>query len=205
MKNPGFIDGVLIEGTDYSGKTTLCHNLAEALAEVNYSCQYGKDYITPTKLSKGIVKLGEKLPFGPEQDLAFTLATLAEICQEDCEKGTFYIQDRHWLSILAHNEFFYPGQNQVVNRMLREVHRPFRKNIYLTFDLDTKIKRFQDEPPTSSFDKYLAANPEVHEHYDQFWKGLIPEDENWLVIDTSQNNIKETTQRALEFILNENQ
>lgn len=194
------INGTLVEGVDWSGKTTLIDKLYGDLNKLNTRVKKNKYYLTDNKITNYLVNQGDSLDVGEEQDVLFTLATLFDI-QSFEQENTYILQDRHWLSIHAHNKFFYPNSYIAKADMLKHNHLEFKYNIYLTSDLEEKVKRIQNQPPESGFDKYLAENPHIHQSYDKFWINEIPSNENWLIIDTTDKSKEQVEEESLRFIL----
>lgn len=178
------IGGVLIEGVDYAGKTTLARNLVEACSDRGLLVRYAKEFLATGPRLHATLKAIATRNFGYEQDLILADATITDIRSYRSEHG-LVIQDRHWFSVFGHLKFFYPSSTASQCATLLREHRTFAHNVYLTSTIEAKRARFTVCPPRSQLDAMLAANPDLHQRYDDYLKELLPTDEPWTVIDTS--------------------
>ncbi|MEM4254623.1 MAG: hypothetical protein QXR48_04555 [Candidatus Woesearchaeota archaeon] len=184
------IEGILIEGVDYAGKTAVTKCLTEMLITCyGKNAMYKKDYLTENHLVKYLASMAQTMKVGESQNLPLVFAKLVDIYVYTPKKGDFIVQDRHWFSTECRINFFYPKSTLAKLLLLYRFHIPFAYNIYLTSSITTKEKRVMRSPPKSSIDKYLAKNPDVHQKYDDFCKHLIPQNENWHVIITDNQSI----------------
>lgn len=196
------VNGILIEGTDYSGKTRLAKNLTNIMQKQGRDAKYRKEYFSAN--DDEVVRLvnkGLNIGIGEKQDYYFTVATLIDRNNYNPNTSEITIMDRNWLSMVSHYKFFYPNSDYIETALaLEKLHFPFKQGLYLTFDEEEKRKRFCQKYPESKFDLFLMKNPHIHSQYDDFFRGLIPDNENWRVIDTSKKTQKETLEEALEII-----
>jgi hypothetical protein len=104
---------------------------------------------------------------------------------------TMLIQDRHWLSQLGRNRFFHPDRELIPDGLRERRHIPFERNVLLTSSLDAKQERARERTAKSPRDRYLVEHPDAHQHYEEFLRELLPDDEDWLVLDTTGQCVDE--------------
>jgi hypothetical protein len=194
---PDAIDGVLIEGVDYVGKTTVCGHLAR-LAGAARPVSVGRCYLHRTPL----IEFLERAAAGSDdmivRDHYYTAALVSDIATAR-PPGEYRVQDRHWLTQLGRNTFFHTGPDIVAPGYFLDAHRPFARNVLLTSSVAAKVERAAQRPPKSPRDGYLRAHPEVHQEYETFLRTLLPPAEDWLVLDTTGLPADEVARRVLDY------
>ncbi|MDD4352895.1 MAG: hypothetical protein PHN56_00405 [Candidatus Nanoarchaeia archaeon] len=196
------IEGCLLEGVDYAGKTSIAKKLIEKLKKENVRVKYNKDYISDNYFSKKLISKGDKL-IAPDisQDLFYIITKIIDINNYKINKKEFIIQDRYLLSTLNHFSFFYLNKNRDIFKIYdKGIH--FKKNIYLTSTLSTKIERFKKNKPTDSFDIYLSNNLDMFQEYDNFCLSNVPKSEDWKIIQTDNLSIESLVNIIIHFIKN---
>jgi hypothetical protein len=191
------IDGVLIEGVDYVGKTTVCGHLAR-LAGVARPVSVGRCYLHRTPLIEFLERAAADSDDMIVRDHYYTAALVSDIAMPR-RLDDYRVQDRHWLTQLGRNTFFHSGPDVVPPSYFLEAHRPFARNVLLTSSAAAKADRAAQRPPKSPRDGYLRAHPQVHQEYETFLRTLLPPTEDWLELDTTGLPADEVARRVLDY------
>ncbi|HEY3821975.1 MAG TPA: hypothetical protein VGL81_32635 [Polyangiaceae bacterium] len=195
------IRGLLIEGTDYAGKTTVCSLVAAALQARGVATHVGHCYVHDATILDHFLAEAKKSTDLLQIDWYYTANILLDLgeCRRRLPEA-FVVQDRHWLSQVGRNEFFHASEPRLPTRTIWDLHLPFEHNFYLASDLVTKRARSALRPAKSVRDRYLRENPERHQQYDEFLRHLLPEAESWTVIDTSPLTPAEVASRIVDHV-----
>ena len=195
------INGCLLEGIDYAGKTSVARELIKQLKKEGIRCKYNKDYlIRETPAAKKFITCGDNVP-PPNilQDLYYLITKMIESICYKAEKNIFVIQDRYLFSTLNHCSFFYLDKNRDLLKLYNEgLH--FKKNVYLTSSITTKMDRFIKNPPTNSFDKFLYNHKKICQAYDDFCLKNVPVTKDWIIINTDNLSIRQIRNKVLRFV-----
>lgn len=197
------INGVLIEGVDYAGKTSIADNLASALKARGTPVIQNQCYLKRGELIHFLEARAKELNTPLERDWYYTTALLVDLYlyeESNHDPDVFIVQDRHWLTTLGRNAFFNKDIDFMRAGLLEQRHPKFRFNVYVRSTMEAKIRRCQNRPPKSPRDRYLAENPEIHQQYDDFLQELLPKDEEWLILDTSDVSLEEATSAVLSYL-----
>jgi len=201
------IHGVLVEGVDYIGKSSVCDHLAEVLGARDVRVRLNRCYLERNEVIRELERTAKTLDDAAARDLYYTAAISVDLLvaqetwSQDGPDAPWLVQDRHWLTQVGRNRFFaYEHDGGVPIEPLAAVHIPFSHNVLLQSDSASKQARAGTRPPKSPRDRELRANPDRHQEYDRFLTTLVPEDENWLVLDTTGLTMHETAERILEFV-----
>jgi thymidylate kinase len=193
------IRGVLFEGVDFVGKTSVATRLAFLLAERGTHATLGKCYLKRSPIIEFLEEKAQGTESMVERDWYYSSAILADLAS--CTPpDTFVVQDRHWLTQIGRNLFFHAETEMIPPGLLEEKHIPFQFNILLTSSLEAKMERSQGRPAKSPRDRILAANPTLHQDYEKFLVNLLPKNESWWVLDTTDLDIEQVAQAALKHI-----
>jgi thymidylate kinase len=197
------IDGILIEGSEQSGKTTVCHLVASALAEHGIATHVGHGYIHANRLLDRFLTASRKASDLLELDWYYSANILLDLtlCRRALPRE-FVVQDRHWYSQVARNEFFH-GSAPLPTELIEAQHIPFTYNVFLKSNLVTKLARARARRSTSMRDAYLRKRPVLHQSYDEYLERRLPRDERWQVIDTSALSPDEVAARIVAPVLRE--
>jgi len=197
------INGVLIEGVDYAGKTSIADNLASALRAGGVPVLQNQCYLKRGELIHFLEARAKERNTPLERDWYYTTALLVDLYlheESNHDPNVFIVQDRHWLTTVGRNTFFNRDIEFMRSGLLEQNHPKFRFNVYVRSSMESKIRRCQNRPPKSPRDRYLAENPEIHQQYDDFLLNLLPKDEDWLILDTSEISIEEATTAVLNHL-----
>lgn len=191
------IKGVLIEGTDFSGKSTTARIVAESLADAALR----RCFVTEHPLVMFIDREARRYDDIETRDKFYTAALLMDLgLMETHLPSNFIVQDRHWFSQVGRNLFFHRDNPTLPVDEIVERHIPFRFNFYLTSDLSSKRNRASRRSSNSPRDSFLAANPKAHQQFDEFHLRLFPASENWQVLDNSNMSPEETARVIISSI-----
>jgi thymidylate kinase len=196
------INGLLIEGTDYIGKSSIVRFVMDTLVRRGIQSCHQHCYLCRHPLIDFLESQAKRIDTVIGRDWYYTCAMLLDLFLYQPQES-FVVQERHWLSQVGRNEFFHPGVEFTTSDVLRECHIPFRFQIYLMSDIESKKQRAQSRPPTSPRDRLLAANPTLHQEYDEYVLGILPQHEQWTVIDTSRLNVQEVAKSITDIIVPE--
>lgn len=193
------VPGILIEGSDYAGKSTVARLLAEQLQEGGAVFETGKCYLTRNPV---VAFLDDEARRHDDLLVRDKYYSAAIMCDLEAAKmfppKCFRIQERHWLSQLGRNLFFHPDIPLIPDGYLEQRHLTFTIQILLYSDVASKNRRVGSRPPASPRDRLLLGDPALHQAYDDFIKSLLPPTEEWLILDISDASPKEVTVRILQ-------
>jgi thymidylate kinase len=194
---PSEINGVLIEGTDFSGKTTIARIVNGYLTgSVLRRC-----FLTEHPLVMFIDREARRYDDLETRDKFYTSALLMDlILLPDHRPEAFVVQDRHWLSQVGRNLFFHRYKTDFPVDEIVANHIPFRYNFYLSSDMASRQYRASCRKPNSPRDSLLAANPDIHQRFDEFHLSLLPQQESWHVLDNSSLSAEQTAREIISTI-----
>jgi hypothetical protein len=190
------IDGVLIEGVDYIGKTSVARRVTQLLGESRGVAELGRCYVGQSGLVTFLEAEAARFDDMLTRDRYYSAALVVDLATLT-PPSTFRIQDRHWLTQVGRNAFFHRGVDIVPVGCFEQTHIPFVHNVLLTSSAPAKADRAAQRAPKSPRDRYLKANPDVHQAYEDFLLTLLPPEENWLVLDTTGKSIDEVAWQVL--------
>ncbi|HSE18454.1 MAG TPA: hypothetical protein VLB46_15480 [Pyrinomonadaceae bacterium] len=193
------VNGVLIEGVDFVGKTSVASRLVEIMQSDGDVVRTGKCYLRQSALIDYLQDCARLYRTMIDRDMLYTAALLADLATYTPDP-MFVVQDRHWLTQVGRNRFFHSNRELVPNGTIERLRVPFQYNVFLKCDLKTKLVRGGSRLPNSPRDEYLAAHPTAHQDYEALNLSLIPESESWLIIDTSALTIDEVALQIHEYI-----
>ena len=213
------IDGLLIEGLDYSGKTTIAKLVKNKLEERNYNVKTGHGQLAGSDLSRFLAfeaydtlpaEIPTKFPDANFMEKYIKLKLSGLVVDkmlgnqklEDYKKqGVFLIQDRYLLTLQCTKRFFTPNLDMPELKMIEEAYIPFKYNIYLTCSSSTRKKRVAargKEP--DRLEKYLIVHFNELYKYDELCQSMVKEKPGWYVIDTSNTKPEEVANQILDLI-----
>lgn len=190
------INGLLIEGGGYTGKTTVCQLLTERLKKQNI--EYNHLILGNSSLEKSILKQASRSSNVFESAQLYAASFILDLVNFEATEDIFYLQDRSWLSILSMNQLFL--QDPELFAYIHENRFAFRWNVLLTVDPEIKKERFLQREKRSIFNQYSQDHPEIQTEINQFILEQIPSDEEWLIIDTSYLSPNEIVEKIMDFV-----
>jgi thymidylate kinase len=194
------VNGVLIEGVDFVGKTSAVSRLVEIMQSEGRVVQPGKCYLRRSPVIDYLEDCAKSYRTMIDRDMLYTAALLADLATYE-PSPTFIVQDRHWLTQIGRNQYFHPNRELVSNGTIERLRIPFKHNVFLKCDMKTKLERCRSREPNSPRDEYLAANPSAHQEFEALNISLIPaETESWVILDTSDLTIDEVASKIYEYV-----
>jgi thymidylate kinase len=193
------IDGLLIEGTDYAGKTAVCQEVHRRLSQAGVPSRQGHCYVHDLPLLDHFLAKAKQTEDLLQIDWYYSANILVDLglCQRQLPED-FLVQDRHWLSQVGRNRFFHPHASELPSALIDSLHLPFTHSVYLTSSIQTKRERAKLRPPKSPRDALLRKDARLHQAYDEYLISILPKQENWRIIDTSALSVDEVAARILK-------
>jgi thymidylate kinase len=189
------LPGILIEGTDFVGKTTLANSLVSRLKQRGVVAEHRKCFLNKS----AIVAFLSDFIDGHTLEERDWLLTAAYLLDDACPEQLtgFAIQERNWFSQIVRNEFFHGAKFQESTAKIEERHFQFDVQIYLSSNIDAKKRRAAARAPKGPRDQLLAADPALHQRFDDYSLSRLPKNEPWMIIDTSDISPDELCARVL--------
>jgi thymidylate kinase len=193
------IDGVLIEGLNYTGKTTLARAIEQELQARGASVRYGKSYLCDEPIVQDLQKLAfdgliaEDATGFPDPRLlksfnAFRSALIMADSQFSSARRWpgLRVQDRQWFSQLCNNEFFTPGEGFLSAEWIRQNAPRFTVQLYLTCSPQVRLERVKKRPEREphAFNTYLRANVNSFPVFDEASLEILKRCGGFEVVDT---------------------
>jgi thymidylate kinase len=193
------IDGVLLEGLNYSGKTTVARAVEQELKAREAQVRYGRCYLCDEPIVEALQKLSfnglvaEDANGFPDPRLmkpfnAFRSAQIIADSQFASERRWpgLLVQDRQWYSQLCNNEFFTPGESFLSAEWIEHSAPRFTVQLYLTCSPQVRLERVKKRPEREShaFNTYLRANVESFPSFDEACLELVDRYGGFEVINT---------------------
>lgn len=195
------IPGLLIEGVDYSGKTAVAAALAEMMQARGHAVFRRACFMHEHPIIDGLLALAKASDRMDERDVCYTASILLDLTLPPLPAPPGYLlQERHTLSQIGRNTFFYDDDARWQVATLRDLNRRFSCQVYLTSNLAAKQARTRTRPPKSPRDALLANDAQLHQRYDDYMRTILPAGENWLVVDTSEIGIAQVARRILDHL-----
>jgi thymidylate kinase len=198
-ENRRTIRGLLIEGVDFIGKTTVAEKVVAMLNSAGEDATMRKCYASGSPVVRFLDEEAARHEAMLERDLYYSAAIVLDITLLRPPEE-FLVQDRHWLSQIGRNRFFHHGRDLLPDGLLEGLHIPFEFNVLLTSTLEAKVQRSAGRPSKSPRDRYLRENPAAHQEYETFLRRLLPRDERWLILDTTDQSADEVAHSILRFL-----
>lgn len=183
IKNNTIVPGILIEGDDYTGKTTISKEIVRILSKKKLELSYGHYYLSDSSIIKTLNNQARNCKSDIEKNNLRIAAALIDLHTFYIKKGTFYVQDRNWISI--NKKYNLEGKNKLLLK-----HHVFSTNIYLKASLETQKKRYIEvHGKNKYFISLLKENSKNNI--------LLPVEENWHVLKTDFKSIEELIDKIL--------
>lgn len=186
---PGpLIDGLLVEGLNYSGKTTLARAVERELGARGARVRSGHCYLFDEPIVAALQKLSfngivaENANGFPDPRLLkpFNALRSAQIIADsqfarDRQWPGLLVQDRQWFSQLCNNEFFTPGEGFLSAEWIERNAPRFTVQLYLTCSPQVRLERVGKRPAVEShaLNTYLRANVESFPRFEETCLELV--------------------------------
>lgn len=191
------LNGILIEGIDFSGKSSVCKLLGEKLTKAGIATETNYCYLSTHPLVSFILKKAIESTDIEEESNYHACATILDRVLFRPKPGTFYIQDRNWYTQACWLKFF--AKNYAPENYLFNTHQKFKWNVFLTISYDTLKGRYEQRLKKSSLNKLLFENQDTFIKYTDLCLSHFPDDEKWIVINTDYLSVEQVTEKILNF------
>jgi len=181
------IPGILIEGDDYTGKTTVAKEIVRRLSEKKQKVSYGHYYLSDNPIIKFLSKKAKASKNCAEKNKLRVAAALIDLFAFRVRKNTFYVQDRNWISI--NKKYNLKRKNKLLLN-----HYTFSINIYLQASLEIQKKRYIELHGQDNVSKLSNFKENLHH------QTVLPPGENWYVLQTDCKSIEEITDEIYRLI-----
>lgn len=193
------IRGVLIEGVNAVGKSTVSQKLKEILTKNGIKLELNHIFFSRNPLVKFTWNKSQETENTPEEPYYFGIGTVLDLNLFFPKSDLFYIQDRNWLSLECWIKFFHPDKQFGPENFLLKNHHRLQWNVFLTASYETVMARnLQRDKKSSHADSILESEDKFIE-YTNFCISKIPANENWIVIDTDDTTPDEVVEQILQF------
>ncbi|MDJ1158078.1 hypothetical protein QNA08_07500 [Chelatococcus sp. SYSU_G07232] len=184
------VPGIAIEGVDYIGKTTVAEAILRRLTVPPGAptVVYRKCYMSAAPLVRFLDERARLSDDLETRDWYYTAALMIDLQTLAPVPGAIHLQERHWLTQLGRNAFFHGGKEIYPSERILAARTVFDLGVMLTSDLATKQERARGRLPGSPRDSLLASDPRLHQAYEDFVVGLVPRNEPWIVVDTTNRS-----------------
>lgn len=201
MPSTETIAGLLIEGVDYSGKTSVATALAGFLRDRGVLTRGLACFVNAHPIIDRLLAIARESDRLEERDACYTASLLLDLTLPVLPASRSYlIQERHALTQIARNRFFYEDHDRWQIEEIERLRPRFSCQVYLWSDLAAKRVRTRSRPPKSPRDAMLAADRDRHQRYDDYMRSHLPADEQWLVVDTSPLTVANVAQRIVQHL-----
>ncbi len=179
---PKLIPGLLIEGTDFIGKTTLVERILQQ--HNHHSLQHRKCFLSASPVVRELSSWVDEVDL-ERRDYLLTASYFLDSLEE-FDQQRLALQERYWLSQYTRNMFFHREKLGVLSKRILEHHHDFHAKVYLYSNITAKKERSSGRTPKGARDKLLASDPLLHQDFDDFSLEVIKHDKSWHIIDTSE-------------------
>lgn len=216
------VPGVMIEGYNYSGKSTLAKVVAEDLRVRGLTVReshgtFTHESIVDNLFRQALVDFADisheearARPF-PDPGLfrQFDALKAAQLMIDTefarggslVDPGTVYVQDRYWLSQYAGNFVLSPGEEFLTDRWMRQRAPRFTVQIYLTCTDETRQKRCDARGAAAErhvLNSYLRHHLDGVIEMDRVAVDLVQDDPEWTVLYSDDLGPQELADQVVE-------
>ncbi|MEY9878243.1 cytidylate kinase [Streptacidiphilus sp. MAP12-33] len=199
------VPGVVIEGLEYSGKTTLARHLARALADRGLAarpshavlCQGVPLLAAMMTTALAVFDDGPGPAPTPRAWRTFNTVRSAQLltdahlyaAQDDARLlRPLVVQDRYWLTQRSFNDLFTPRSGLLDDAWVSASAPAFTTQVYLTCRTATRARRAarrdSGAPPKHGLNLFLRQSPDTVAALDALTLDRVGADPAWLVLDT---------------------
>lgn len=196
IKEP--LHGILVEGIDCSGKSTVCKLLEEKFRKRGLEPKLNHCYLSDNYLIRFLLKKSIEFEGTEDEAIYHACATILDQFLFKIKPEAFYIQDRNWLSQACWLKFFCPEQSYAPKNYIFNNHQKFKWNVYLTVSHEIFKERYKLRSNNSKLDRLLFENQEIFIKYNDFFLTQFPADEGWVVINTDFLSPDQVADQILE-------
>ncbi|MGW1728823.1 hypothetical protein ACWCQK_38910 [Streptomyces sp. NPDC002306] len=209
------VPGVLIEGHEYSGKSTLARHVTHALRRRGASVRAGHATLTPDPLVRLLLDdalavfataphHGFRHPptwrrFNSRRSAQLVLDTDL-FHRQPPDPRTLLVQDRYWLAQHAFNTYFTPGQDYLSQAWTASRAATFTVQVYLTCDAATRRRRAaarDGDGAKHPLGAFLRRHLDDVAALETFTTALVKDRPDWLVLHSDRFSPQEMTDAVL--------
>lgn len=185
---------IVVEGIDFSGKTTVCRKMADTLRPLGFKVYYSQ--VKKTSTGRVVNKIGKR-NFVPTlmKDLLFLGSYLlgAQQSKKKINKGYFVIQDRYYPSLMTYYQVLGPLRNKTrvsILPLIRKMNNFFPEPdliLYVQSPFEDRVERFKRINKKGINDSLLYSKEEeaLSLNYEKELRRNLKNFKNVLIIDNS--------------------
>ena len=193
------LNGILIEGMDYSGKSTVCDLIGETLKDRGFIVEKNHLYLSDNFIVKFLFNKAILTERSEDYHLLYAAGCLLDQFLFREKIGVFYIQDRNWLTHESWASIEFSKSSEVPADYFLKNHRSFKWNVLLTISYEELRERFLQREKKSYLNERIFEDKEFFLNYHEYLISRIPLDENWLILDTSNLIPDEVVKKIVEY------
>jgi len=208
--------GILIEGHEYSGKTTLARRVADGLRRRGRTVRASHGTLTHDPLVRSLLDEALAIFEGAEQRdfrdaqtwRRFNSRRSAQLVldtelftQTQPGPGEVLVQDRYWLPQYAFNQYFTPAEGYLSPAWIASRIPTFTVQVYLTCDTAARRRRAATRDGDSAkhpLNAFLRRHLDEVTGLDRFTATLVEDSPHWLVLRSDRLSPQEITDTVLE-------
>ncbi|WP_405880992.1 hypothetical protein OG747_21740 [Streptomyces sp. NBC_01384] len=210
------VPGILIEGHEYSGKSTLAQRVADGLRLRGLAVRASHGTLTRDPLGRSLLDEALTVFEGtehhefrhPETWRRFNSRRSAQLIL-DTElfgelgpgPGEILVQDRYWLPQYAFNQYFTPAEGYLSEAWTASRVPRFAVQVYLTCDTATRRRRAATRDGDGAkhpLNAFLRRHLDEVAGLDRFTTGLVQDSPHWLVLRSDRLSPEEMTDVVLK-------
>lgn len=205
---------ILISGIDLVGKTTLLHNLSNALQQQGFDVTENDHELVKTHLSRKVLELminDPRIHEKGEEGRNHSLEINAMLAMNMIIDSVFYqlppekivIQDSYWQRIVAFNKVNkLPYIAEVLASHARKrMLFAFDINLMLTASIEVKRERYKTKKDVDSIDEQVFTNSDLVVKFEQELERIMEKEPNYFKIETTPLTPEQVTKEAIKYII----
>ncbi|MDC2961118.1 hypothetical protein [Streptomyces gilvifuscus] len=209
------VPGILIEGHEYSGKTTLARGVADALRHRGLTVRAAHGTLTRDPFVRSLLDEALAVFAGAEHHgfrhpatwRRFNSLRSAQLMldtelfrQREPAPGEILVQDRYWLPQYAFNQYFTPAEGYLGETWIASRVPRFAVQVHLTCDTATRRRRAaarDGDGAKHPLNAFLRRHLDELAGLDRFTTGLVQDSPHWLVLRSDRLSPEELVDAVL--------
>ncbi|WP_128092208.1 hypothetical protein [Streptomyces resistomycificus] len=212
------VPGILIEGHEYSGKSTLAHQVADGLRRRGRTARASHATLTPDPVVRSLLDEALTVFAGSEHHdfrhpptwRRFNALRSAQLILDTelfsrpaagPQPGEILVQDRYWLTQYAFNQYFTPAEGYLSKTWVASRVPRFAVQVYLTCDTESRRRRAAARDGNSAkhpLNAFLRRHLDDVAGLDRFTARLVQDNPHWLVLPSEGLSPQEMADAVLE-------
>ncbi|EJV74915.1 hypothetical protein CN447_29000 [Bacillus thuringiensis] len=199
---------ILIEGLDFSGKSTVTPLIIEKLRSMGYSVSHKEGGGLNEGIYRQLVLWSYKQKWLPQNlvQIIYNLSPLVDkitFKRPEFNKGEVHVQQGYIDRVISYN---YANHNNFSNWFLRNSYKYFLKfdiKILIVTDLDERIKRYINSGNKNERDEkrfFTTEGLDTFKKIDRYLKKEAKK-RNYLIFDNTNHSISETQEKIMQIII----